>query len=257
MTTTNTTPLQLTTQLSTTKCDDNLDGTCDGLNSGEFQPDFIASPQLQLSTRMRHGSDRQAVTNNTCILLSDSAQLQSALQSANFNMCVITRTMILDSTWMETRDRVLLHSSTIVMELPHCRTASGTKHDRKVMDRMTSYLRLQSPTMRFVLIAPRRSNSWELREVQQCCNATGVQASFHQWCSMGAVSPQTSLPLRMTTKCVSNFILTDSPCKCGTKEHGYDVPTRDGHQQLSGGHDVFGGWRQCHGSREKSTRLAY
>ena len=104
--------------------------------------------------------------------------------------------------------------------LPH---SFGNQAGSKLMDRMTSYLRLQSPTMRFVLIAPRRSNAWEMRELQQCCNATGVQTSYHQWCAMGAVSPQTSLPLRMTTKCVCNFMITDYPCKCGTEEHGYDM----------------------------------
>ena len=80
-------------------------------------------------------SQRQAV-----VLISEDAHLQKQLSERYPHLHIVSRKMFLDSTWLEARDAFLKDSLLMVAELPRCRTASGTRSDRKIMDRFTTYL---------------------------------------------------------------------------------------------------------------------
>ena len=91
------------------------------------------------------------------IVISEKAALQVAASKLWSQMFVVTRMMLLNSDWMEQRDKLLRDCECVLLEAPHCRTASGTRNDRKVADRMLSYV--SNPSSVFLMFAPRRSNA--------------------------------------------------------------------------------------------------
>ena len=59
-------------------------------------------------------------------------------------MTVVTRLMLLSADWERARDRslrmALPDKVRVIMELPRTRTATGSRNDRKVLDRAVTYI---------------------------------------------------------------------------------------------------------------------
>ena len=89
-----------------------------------------------------------------------------------------TRTMLLSSDWLERRDEILADITLVLIELPHCRTASGTRNDRKISDRTTSFVE-RSTKVPFAMFAPRRSNSWQLASIHKLTSHPDSIVSWH------------------------------------------------------------------------------
>ena len=125
-------------------------------------------------------------TSTSIILLSEDAAIQQhLLEQVPGQLAVVTRTMLLNADWRELRDRLLQKPATVIMELPRCRTSSGTRNDRRVADRMVSFV---VPSGTFTIFGPRRSNAWEVSAIQTITQMPGVHSSLHSACAWGLTS---------------------------------------------------------------------
>ena len=119
------------------------------------------------------GAEGEKPQRLSVVLISEDAQLQKQLRERYPHLHTVSRKMFLDATWLEARDAFLKDSFLVVAELPRCRTASGTRNDRKIMDRFTTYLTSRKD-LDFMIFAPRRSNAWQMAAIQSVANMRHV-----------------------------------------------------------------------------------
>ena len=74
-----------------------------------------------------------AKTDTKILMISDDINFSNAARQHVSHTVQFTRTMLLSSDWLERRDEILADISFVLIELPHCRTASGTRNDRKIV----------------------------------------------------------------------------------------------------------------------------
>ncbi len=79
------------------------------------------------------------------ILISEDASLQQLVQHLQpISTTVVARLMLLSADWERARDRslrmALPDTVRVIMELPRTRTATGTRNDRRVLDRAVTYI---------------------------------------------------------------------------------------------------------------------
>ena len=144
------------------------------------------------------------------VLLSEDAAAQQWLARIPLeSISVVTRHMLLDANWLAVRDRFLQKPDTmILMELPKVRTATGTRNDRKVMDRMVTYI---SPNSMFAIFAPQRSNSWDSDALQHVLTMPGAHSSLHSACAWG-IRNASGTPLKLVYRMITNRPLQSTRC---------------------------------------------
>ena len=111
-------------------------------------------------------SPRTSKTNTKILMASDDITFANAIRQHVHHTVQFTRTMLLSSGWLESRDEILADITLVLIELPHCRTASGTRNDRKIVDRTISLVE-RSSKVPSAMSAPRRSNSWQLASIHK------------------------------------------------------------------------------------------
>ena len=98
------------------------------------------------------------------LLISDTAALQLAVKRLSLHVFVVTRNMLLTGDWVRIRDEMVQQADYLLIELPQCRTATGSRQDRKIADRIVTFANGAHFTD-IALLAPRRSNAWQLASV--------------------------------------------------------------------------------------------
>ncbi len=137
-----------------------------------------------------------APTHQTIILISEDAHLQQAVRDHFGNeIVVVTRLMLLASDWLSVRDQGVRQCKLILVEFPAMLTGTGTRNDRRVMDRILQCLQAVRD-MSYAVWAPRGSNVWDMSVAQGIINTPGTNVSYHQTCSFGATSPLSGAPLK-------------------------------------------------------------
>ena len=131
---------------------------------------------LSLSTRPIPSQTRREVV----AILSDAAQLANCLLAqGHYRPLTLTRKALLSGEWHVHRDRALREAVAVLIELPRCRTAAGTKHDRRLADRIHSFL-VQNESSRFVMLYGRRGDpAWDLPGLQPLSLLQSLSRSTH------------------------------------------------------------------------------
>ena len=130
----------------------------------------------------------------TILLISDDLDYANAIRKHTTALIQVTRTMLLASNWNERRDELMSQANVTLIDLPHDRTVSGTRNDRKIIERIISFVYLnENPS--FAIIAPSRSNTWQLYSVHRMTSLPSSNLSCHSCCRFNAQEPQSRLPL--------------------------------------------------------------
>ena len=152
------------------------------------------------------------------VVISDEIAIQEAFQGVRSQMCVtvISRVMLTNTDWRTALDNAMINACVLLLELPRMATATGTRHDRKILDRCVAYvdraMQRGSSTL-CAIVGPRASPSWAMGGINRIVCTDGMHRSFHQWCALGAQDGDRR-PVAACTQLVTSQVLHDTPCKC-------------------------------------------
>ena len=177
----------------------------------EQPPEMAASILSQLErgvVLVEEGSTLASTGVTKILMISDDTTFANAIRQHVHHTVQFTRIMLLSSDWLERRDEIIADITLVLIELPHCGTASGTRNDCKIVDRTISFV---EPKVPFAMLAPRRSKSWRLSSIHKLTSHPDSIISWHACCRFGALDPRgSSLPLFRQLQVVSSLSLADT-----------------------------------------------
>ena len=84
------------------------------------------------------------------VLITESFIIQDLVKQYFADVVVVTRTMLLTPRWMDVRDQSLRSAAAVWIEIVQGRTATGTRNDRKIVERNMDFVR--DPGVRHVAL---------------------------------------------------------------------------------------------------------
>ena len=110
---------------------------------------------------------KNRATEKRIVLITEQGPIQQMTQE-HARVEVITRQNLLNSIWSSQRDTAMKTAAALWVELPRPMTMTGNKRDRRVAERIITYIDMaESFELPTAIFGNRNSNMWELDLFQQ------------------------------------------------------------------------------------------